>query len=62
MEQTTNYCAISGTYGFKWPKLSELHYKLFNSSFSEAHDASIDIDITYKCFNELVKKQIIKID
>jgi len=62
MEQTTNYCAISGPYGYKWPKLSELHYKLFHSSFSEAHDASVDIDITFKCFSELIKKQIIKLD
>ena len=62
MEQTTNYCAIAGPYGYKWPKLSELHYKLFNSSFSEAHDASVDIDITFKCFSELIKKQIIKLD
>lgn len=61
MEQTTNFCAISGAYGYKWPKLSELHYKLFNSSFSEAHNASVDIDITFKCFSELIKKQIIKL-
>jgi DNA polymerase-3 subunit epsilon len=61
MKQTTNYCAISGPYGYNWPKLSDLHYKLFNSSFSEAHDASVDIDITFKCFSELIKKQIIKL-
>lgn len=62
MEQTKNYCAISGHYGYKWPKLSELHYKLFNSSFPEAHDASVDINITFKCFAELIKRQIIKLD
>jgi DNA polymerase III epsilon subunit-like protein len=28
MEKSTNFCAIDGPYGYKWPKLSELHYKL----------------------------------
>jgi DNA polymerase III subunit epsilon len=39
----------------KWPKLSELHYKLFNKHFEEAHDAGVDVNITVKCFWELVK-------
>jgi len=50
MNSTTNFCAIPGPYGHKWPKLSELHYKLFNENFEDAHDASVDIKITAKCF------------
>lgn len=55
MESTTNYCAINGPYGYKWPKLSELHYKLFRTSFEEAHNAAVDISATAKCFWELRK-------
>jgi len=53
MERTTNFCAISGPYGYKWPKLSELHYKLFGAGFEEAHNAAVDITATAKCFWEL---------
>jgi DNA polymerase-3 subunit epsilon len=53
MEKSTNFCAINGPYGYKWPKLSELHYKLFRTGFSEAHNASVDITATAKCFWEL---------
>jgi len=53
MESTTDFCAINGPYGYKWPKLSELHYKLFSTGFDEAHDAAIDITATAKCFWEL---------
>jgi hypothetical protein len=53
MQSTTNFCALDGPYGYKWPKLSELHYKLFRTDFQEAHNAAIDITITAKCFWEL---------
>lgn len=62
MESSTNYCAISGSYGYKWPKLSELYYKLFNSHFEEAHNAMIDIQATSKCFWELEKRNIIQMN
>ena len=50
MQSITNFCAIPGSYGYKWPKLSELHYKLFGSYFEEAHNAAVDITTTAKCF------------
>jgi len=53
MQSTTNFCAINGPYGFKWPKLSELHYKLFRMGFEEAHNAAVDINATAKCLWEL---------
>jgi DNA polymerase-3 subunit epsilon len=53
METTTNFCAIDGPYGYKWPKLSELHYKLFKTVFEESHNAAADINATVKCFWEL---------
>ena len=53
MQSTTNFCAIEGPYGYKWPKLSELHYKLFRTGFEEAHNAAVDINATAKFFWEL---------
>ncbi|MDR1454272.1 MAG: 3'-5' exonuclease [Tannerella sp.] len=54
MEKTARFCGIPGYYGdYKWPKLSELHYKLFNTDFEEAHNAAADIQATAKCFWEL---------
>jgi hypothetical protein len=50
MTESTNYCAINSSYGFKWPKLSELHFKLFGTNFEEAHNAAYDINATSKCF------------
>jgi len=53
MQSSTNFCKIDGPYGYKWPKLSELHYKLFQKDFKEAHNAAIDINAIAKCFWEL---------
>lgn len=55
MQASTDLCRLPGPYGFKWPKLSELHYKLFGFDFKEAHDASVDINATEKCFWEMRK-------
>ena len=55
MKASTDYCKIHGYYGYKWPKLSELHIKLFGEDFEEAHDASADINATEKCFWEMRK-------
>lgn len=59
MEASTNFCAIEGNYGYKWPKLSELYFKLFDSYFEEAHNAAVDIDATEKCFWELIRRGIL---
>ncbi|MEM9984627.1 MAG: 3'-5' exonuclease, partial [Bacteroidota bacterium] len=52
MKGMTDYVAIPGNYGYKWPKLGELHRKLFGRGFKEAHNAAADIDATAKCFWE----------
>lgn len=54
MHSSTKFCGIG-----KWPTLQELHCKLFNSSFEEAHDAAVDIQATANCFWELKKLGII---
>ena len=53
MDASTEFCRIPGPYGYKWPKLSELHQKLFNEDFEEAHDAAADINATVRCFWEM---------
>jgi DNA polymerase III epsilon subunit-like protein len=62
MKASTAFCALPGPYGYKWPKLSELYIKLFSDDFEEAHDASADIKACAKCFWELKRKGIIKIE
>jgi DNA polymerase III subunit epsilon len=62
MKSTTDFCQLPGPYGFKWPKLEELHRKLFNCEFEGAHDALFDVRITVKCFFELLKLNIIKLN
>ena len=53
MKESTNYCKIPGKYGYKWPSLSELFYKLFQTNFNESHNAEYDIKATFKCFWKL---------
>lgn len=56
MVEWTNYCEIPGRWlAYKWPKLEELHIKLFNKNFENAHDAMADIIATKDCFFEMKK-------
>ena len=59
MKESTDYCKIPGRYGYKWPNLAELHKKLFNADFEEAHNALVDVEITAKCFWKLKELEII---
>lgn len=62
MKSSTDFCAIpSCSYygGYKWPKLQELHEKLFGFQFQGSHDSSSDIAATAKCFWELKRRMII---
>lgn len=56
-EHTANLCKIpGGRYGkFKLPTLSELHEYLFGTGFSEAHNATADVEATTRCFFELMR-------
>ena len=59
MQASTNYCKLPGAYGYKWPKLSELHIKLFGKDFENAHDAAADISATANCFWKLRELKLI---
>lgn len=53
--------SYSNHYGGKWPKLQEMHVKLFGEEFEGAHDALDDIKATVKCFFEMQRLKIIKL-
>ena len=64
MMGSTKYCALpnaNGRGGNKWPRLNELHVRLFDKEFEGAHDASVDIAATAKCFFELVKRNVMSL-
>ncbi len=56
MLRTTDFCAIDGPFGYRWPGLWELYYKLFGTVFLECHNAVADIEATAKCFWELKRR------
>ncbi len=54
MKSTVNFVQAKGFGGrYKWPKLSELHMKLFNTKFDGAHDALVDTEALGRCFFKL---------
>jgi DNA polymerase III epsilon subunit-like protein len=59
MEVGKDFCKIpGGYYGYKPPKLQELHQKLFGTTFDNAHDAMADVKATKRCFFELKRLDI----
>ncbi len=62
-DETTNYCALPGGRGgkYKWPTLTELYTKLFNSNFSDAHHAAFDVEATARVLFETIKRNIIAV-
>ena len=59
-ETTATLCQLPGGRGgkFKLPTLTELHEYLFNVPFSEAHNATADVEATTRCFFELIRKKV----
>lgn len=63
MKSSVDFCAIEGNgKRFKYPKLWELHKKLFDHYFLWAHDAMVDVEATLKSFEKLVQNGTIKIE
>jgi len=58
-EHTALLCELPGGRGgkFKLPTLTELHQYLFKTPFSEAHNATADVEATTRCFLELVRRK-----
>ncbi len=59
-ENTASLLKLPGGRGgrFKLPTLTELHHYLFNIPFSEAHNATADVEATTRCFLELIRREI----
>jgi DNA polymerase-3 subunit epsilon len=53
MQASTDFCALPGRYGYKWPSLQELYARLFQESFDGAHQALADVRACARCFVEL---------
>ena len=63
MKNSVDFCAIRWNWArFKYPKLWELHKKLFWEYFIWAHDAMTDVEATLRCFVELVKQNVIIVE
>jgi DNA polymerase III epsilon subunit-like protein len=58
MRSGTDFCRLPGAYGFKWPKLDELHRKLFNEPLSGAHRALVDVRACARCYFELKRLKV----
>ncbi len=59
-EVTASLLKLPGGRGgkFKLPTLTELHQYLFKIPFSEAHNATADVEATTRCFFELIRTQV----
>lgn len=63
MSSTIDFCKIPSatSSNYKWPKLSELHFKLFGKDFEDAHDAFVDTAACARCFFELKDRGVISL-
>ncbi len=61
MKKSTDYCQLPGKYGYKWPALSELHFKLFGEEFADAHNALADAEATARYFFKLLTLNALKL-
>jgi len=56
MEKTRNLCKLPGRgYGYKSPKLMELHHFLLSDGFMDAHNAIKDVEALSRCVNALLQ-------
>jgi len=63
MKNSIDFCSIKGNWErFKYPKLGELYKTIFWEYFVWAHNAIVDVENTLKCFVELIKKDVIKLE
>ena len=61
MKRTIDYCKLpfpSGRKGWKYPKLQELYWFLFQEELLGSHDALTDVKATHRCFFELKQRGI----
>ena len=61
MHSTVDYVAIRSGNRNKFPKLEELHHKLFGVGFEGAHNAMVDVEALARCFWELQARNVISL-
>lgn len=63
MRSSTEFCALPKSFPgggeYKWPKLEELHEKLFGEVFTGSHRAAADVAATARCYFELRRQGIV---
>jgi DNA polymerase III epsilon subunit-like protein len=61
-QKIIGWCKIPKPSGmvYKWPTLNELYLKLFETEFTDSHNASADVEACAKCYFELRKRGIIE--
>lgn len=63
MRTSVDFCAIPGRgIGYKFPKLNELHKKLFWEYFEWSHSAIYDVEATVRILEKLLQKGVIEIE
>ncbi|NNE29097.1 MAG: hypothetical protein HKN16_05650 [Saprospiraceae bacterium] len=63
MREATWFCKIQGRGGkFKWPKLQEIHAKLFQARYDKAGHALADVSTSAVCFFGLVDLEAIDVE
>lgn len=60
MLESTQYCRLPGSRGYKWPTLGELHAKLFDQPLVGAHRALVDVRACARCYFELRQRKVMK--
>lgn len=53
MRLAKEFCGARGQYGLKFPRLAELHVKLFGAEPAIQHDALADVEATAACYFRL---------
>ena len=61
MKNAVKYCNIPGPRGLKYPKLEELHHKVFGLRYENVHSADADVEATQKCFWKLKAEGIFEL-
>lgn len=61
MEKSVDFCALKSGNRFKFPKLEELHYKLFEKGFTGAHNAMVDVEALTRCYWGLKEQNVVSL-
>jgi DNA polymerase III epsilon subunit-like protein len=60
-QKIVSFCKLPSASGrgYKWPTLNQLHLQLFETEFTDSHNASADVEACARCYFALRKKGIV---